>query len=402
MLVLKLGGLSFSCASGGLAAFGVTATLKSYQVEGVSWLILRFLLGLNRGLGSRQDAVETPLFGYLVIKEYNHYWMVFLVIYPVQLKLVTMLLTRHAKNEEKIWKVEFMMNVNTGKKIKVDEFKAGLATAVVVVVLFLSSLTVFVSAGWSGGGLSKLCLRSQTSAISLLTEIGASAGASVDSTRKNLAAAFVNAGFGQVMRVGTSIAILTKTVILHHTIPNRQNSQFRLQTALIFDCPTQLSALQHQQQQLLLQLHANKLFSAFVVVTLSIAGVEYDKEFIVHPTSDKNSADSIPLDSPHKEATQGLWQRCGFSNILSTSPSFEESVKGFFGVPSTKKSEIERLVQLLESQNPTPDPTLNPDKVGGCWKLVYSTVRILGYKRTKLRLREALKGVSLKVKGNEN
>ncbi|KAK3218622.1 hypothetical protein Dsin_012592 [Dipteronia sinensis] len=35
-------------------------------------------------------------------REHKHYWMVFLVIYLVQLKLVTMNLTRHAKNEEKV------------------------------------------------------------------------------------------------------------------------------------------------------------------------------------------------------------------------------------------------------------------------------------------------------------
>lgn len=89
--------------------------------------------------------------------------------------------------------------------------------------------------------------------------------------------------------------------------------------------------------------------------------------------------------------------------------------RGIFGVPSSKKCEIESLVELLESQNPTPDPTLNLDKVssifpsdfgkwsllgnfsficfynwqvGGCWKLVYSTVAILGSKRTKLGLRD--------------
>ncbi|GLT70411.1 hypothetical protein SLA2020_424930 [Shorea laevis] len=62
--------------------------------------------------------------------------------------------------------------------------------------------------------------------------------------------------------------------------------------------------------------------------------------------------------------------------------------RGIFGVPSTKKFKIEGLVKLLESQNPTPDPTLNLDKVGGCWKLVYSTITILGSKRTKLGLRD--------------
>ncbi|KAJ8769532.1 hypothetical protein K2173_005135 [Erythroxylum novogranatense] len=62
--------------------------------------------------------------------------------------------------------------------------------------------------------------------------------------------------------------------------------------------------------------------------------------------------------------------------------------RGVFGVPSAQRSDIERLVELLESQNPTPDPTLNLQKVGGYWKLVYSTITILGSKRTKLGLRD--------------
>ncbi|ONI01859.1 hypothetical protein PRUPE_6G163100 [Prunus persica] len=62
--------------------------------------------------------------------------------------------------------------------------------------------------------------------------------------------------------------------------------------------------------------------------------------------------------------------------------------RGIFGVPSAKKAEIEALVKQLESQNPTPDPILNLEKMGGCWKLVYSTITILGSKRTKLGLRD--------------
>lgn len=62
--------------------------------------------------------------------------------------------------------------------------------------------------------------------------------------------------------------------------------------------------------------------------------------------------------------------------------------RGIFGVPTEKKSEIEYLVELLESQNPTPDPTQNLEKVDGYWKLLYSTIRILGSKRTKLGLRD--------------
>ncbi|KAG1331062.1 putative plastid-lipid-associated protein 7, chloroplastic [Cocos nucifera] len=63
--------------------------------------------------------------------------------------------------------------------------------------------------------------------------------------------------------------------------------------------------------------------------------------------------------------------------------------RGIFGVTSAKKLEIQGLVELLESQNPTPQPTDHLlDKVDGCWKLVYSTITILGAKRTKLGLRD--------------
>ncbi|KAI3451478.1 hypothetical protein Pfo_008143 [Paulownia fortunei] len=62
--------------------------------------------------------------------------------------------------------------------------------------------------------------------------------------------------------------------------------------------------------------------------------------------------------------------------------------RGIFGVPSANKTEIENLVELLESQNPTPEPTLCLEKVAGAWKLIYSTITILGSKRTKLGLRD--------------
>lgn len=92
--------------------------------------------------------------------------------------------------------------------------------------------------------------------------------------------------------------------------------------------------------------------------------------------------------------------------------------RGIFGVTSAKKSEIEGLVKLLESQNPTLDPTTSLDKVttnlilsnehvsflsaklmipslwyfllevAGCWKVLFTTITILGSKRTKLGLRD--------------
>uniref|UniRef100_A0A1J3JZK0 Putative plastid-lipid-associated protein 7, chloroplastic n=1 Tax=Noccaea caerulescens TaxID=107243 RepID=A0A1J3JZK0_NOCCA len=62
--------------------------------------------------------------------------------------------------------------------------------------------------------------------------------------------------------------------------------------------------------------------------------------------------------------------------------------RGIFGVKSDKKTEIESLVKLLECRNPTPEPTGELDKIGGCWKLIYSTITVLGSKRTKLGLRD--------------
>jgi hypothetical protein len=42
---------------------------------------------------------------------------------------------------------------------------------------------------------------------------------------------------------------------------------------------------------------------------------------------------------------------------------FEGINRGIFGIPSGKKLEIESLVKQLESKNPTPEPTLELDKV---------------------------------------
>ncbi|XP_010491625.1 PREDICTED: probable plastid-lipid-associated protein 7, chloroplastic [Camelina sativa] len=62
--------------------------------------------------------------------------------------------------------------------------------------------------------------------------------------------------------------------------------------------------------------------------------------------------------------------------------------RGIFGVKSDKKAEVEGLVKLLECRNPTPEPTGELDKIGGCWRLIYSTITVLGSKRTKLGLRD--------------
>ncbi|XP_042495710.1 fibrillin-5, chloroplastic isoform X2 [Macadamia integrifolia] len=90
---------------------------------------------------------------------------------------------------------------------------------------------------------------------------------------------------------------------------------------------------------------------------------------------------------------QGTQETSGaYKTVSQIKTDLKQSIqginRGIFGVPSAKKSEILALVELLESQNPTLNPTRDLDQVGGCWKLVYSTISILGSKRTKLGLRD--------------
>ncbi|KAG0570470.1 hypothetical protein M758_6G158400 [Ceratodon purpureus] len=68
--------------------------------------------------------------------------------------------------------------------------------------------------------------------------------------------------------------------------------------------------------------------------------------------------------------------------------SLEGLNRGIFGVQNARKAEVESLLQLLEAASPSPRPTDDLDKVKGEWKLLYSTISILGSKRTKLGLRD--------------
>ncbi|TVU14560.1 hypothetical protein EJB05_38035 [Eragrostis curvula] len=111
---------------------------------------------------------------------------------------------------------------------------------------------------------------------------------------------------------------------------------------------------------------------------------------------------------------QGSWRSCGGRGVAAVPPeqssvslagtagyetvgdvkaalyrALEGEDRAIFGMTSAKRSEVHGLVELLESRNPTPDPTANlQEKVDGCWKLIYSTISILGKKRTKLGLRD--------------
>lgn len=62
--------------------------------------------------------------------------------------------------------------------------------------------------------------------------------------------------------------------------------------------------------------------------------------------------------------------------------------RGIFGVQSAKQAEIHAAVEALEACNPCAAPTADLSALDGRWRLLYSTIRILGTRRSKLGLRE--------------
>lgn len=93
-----------------------------------------------------------------------------------------------------------------------------------------------------------------------------------------------------------------------------------------------------------------------------------------------SSGVEISTETPEFESTDQL--KTALKNSL------QGLNRGIFGVPVAKKAKIEKLLMLLEGQNPVPNPTENLQMVEGRWKLLYSTITILGSKRTKLGLRD--------------
>lgn len=65
--------------------------------------------------------------------------------------------------------------------------------------------------------------------------------------------------------------------------------------------------------------------------------------------------------------------------------------RGIFGVQSEKKQAIHGLIERLETLNPLAQPAAHLEQVEGTWELLYSTITIMGTKRSKLGLREFVK-----------
>ena len=65
--------------------------------------------------------------------------------------------------------------------------------------------------------------------------------------------------------------------------------------------------------------------------------------------------------------------------------------RGIFGVRAEQKAVIHDLIEKLEALNPLSNPSENLEQVEGRWILKYSTITIMGTKRSKLGLREFVK-----------
>ena len=65
--------------------------------------------------------------------------------------------------------------------------------------------------------------------------------------------------------------------------------------------------------------------------------------------------------------------------------------RGIFGLKIDHQAKIHSLVERLEALTPVKKPTADLTAVHGRWRLLYSTIRILGTRRSKLGLREFVK-----------
>eukprot|EP00899_Mesostigma_viride_P007024 jgi/Mesvir1/16322/Mv09816-RA.1 len=96
--------------------------------------------------------------------------------------------------------------------------------------------------------------------------------------------------------------------------------------------------------------------------------------------------------------------RCSQEQVAVTSHTLEIQVakdallselkgsdRGIFGMPTDKRNKVLALVAALEKLTPCKEPTAAMDQLAGDWRLLFSTIQILGSKRTKLGLRGFVK-----------
>ncbi|KAK9909477.1 hypothetical protein WJX75_002883 [Coccomyxa subellipsoidea] len=90
------------------------------------------------------------------------------------------------------------------------------------------------------------------------------------------------------------------------------------------------------------------------------------------------------------EATASTTQILNVANnakrdLLSALLSVQDT--GVYGLESAQREELLRKIENLEACNPLESPTEHLDQCHGSWRLLFSTVTILGRRRIKLGLR---------------
>ncbi|KAK9864692.1 hypothetical protein WJX84_007382 [Apatococcus fuscideae] len=64
--------------------------------------------------------------------------------------------------------------------------------------------------------------------------------------------------------------------------------------------------------------------------------------------------------------------------------------RGIFGIQASRQAAILSLVEDLEQHTMVSEPTEHLQTVQGCWRLLFSTIKIQGVKKTRLGLREVV------------
>jgi len=118
------------------------------------------------------------------------------------------------------------------------------------------------------------------------------------------------------------------------------------------------------------------------------------------PFSKKNIAHRIGSCQLQRNANgRGPLRANSISLPISAESSAKESLlaavvtteRGIFGMKKAERVELAELVEAVEAVNPLPNPTEHLEQVVGNWRLIYTTVQILGSRRTKLGLRNLIK-----------
>lgn len=95
----------------------------------------------------------------------------------------------------------------------------------------------------------------------------------------------------------------------------------------------------------------------------------------------------------NRKLKRGLWVACSTSTTSTVSKLLQQiaevagAERGIFGQTDEERQRLETLIQATEAENPTKEPTAN-DAVAadGKWRLIYTTLVILGRRRVRLAL----------------